>query len=167
MEYELLDTGIFDDGRYFDVEVEYAKAGPEDLLCRITVHNRGAEAAPIHVLPTLWFRNTWSWAPDDPSRRSRRVDGAHPVVRAEHARARRRSTSTPSPAPSCCSARTRRTPPACGAAETRPRYPKDGIDDHVVARRRDTVNPAGEGTKAAAHVRLVVPAGGRRRIACG
>ena len=61
MEYELLDTGIFDEDRYFDVIVEYAKDGPEDVLVRITVHNRGPEAARLRVLPTLWFRNTWSW----------------------------------------------------------------------------------------------------------
>ena len=61
-EYELLDTGAFDENRYFDVEVEHAKAGPEDILCRITVHNRSAADADLHVLPTLWFRNTWSWA---------------------------------------------------------------------------------------------------------
>jgi hypothetical protein len=61
LEYELVDTGVFDDGRYFDVEVEHAKAGPEDILCRITVHNRSADVARLHVLPTLWFRNTWSW----------------------------------------------------------------------------------------------------------
>src|ERR1700712_2811561 len=61
MEYELLDTGIFDEDRYFDVFVEYAKADPEDTLVRISVHNRGPEAAQLHVLPTLWFRNTWSW----------------------------------------------------------------------------------------------------------
>ncbi len=60
-EYELLDTGVFDDRRYFDVFVEYAKAAPEDLLVRITVANRGPDAAPLHLLPTLWFRNTWSW----------------------------------------------------------------------------------------------------------
>ena len=66
MEYELLDTGIFDDDRYFDVFVEYAKADPEDMLIRISVHNRGPEAAQIHVLPTLWFRNTWSWGDDEP-----------------------------------------------------------------------------------------------------
>ena len=64
-EYELLDTGIFDDDRYFDVFVEYAKEGPEDILVRITVHNRGPEAARLRVLPTLWFRNTWSWGEDD------------------------------------------------------------------------------------------------------
>ena len=62
-EYELLDTGVFDEGRYFDVFVEYAKAGPEDLCIRIEVFNRGPEDAAIHVLPHLWFRNTWSWGP--------------------------------------------------------------------------------------------------------
>ena len=60
-EYELIDTGIFNDNRYFDVFVEYAKEDPEDILIRVTVHNRGPEDARIHVLPTLWFRNTWSW----------------------------------------------------------------------------------------------------------
>src|SRR5437899_2955025 len=63
-EYELLDTGVFRDDRYFDVEVEYAKAAPEDLLMRVTVHNRGPEPAVLHVLPTVWFRNTWSWPPN-------------------------------------------------------------------------------------------------------
>ena len=65
MEFELLDTGVFDDDRYFDVFVEYAKAGPEDILVRISMHNRGPEAARLRVLPTLWFRNTWSWGDDD------------------------------------------------------------------------------------------------------
>src|SRR4051794_28493933 len=61
-EYELLDTGVFDEDRYFDVVVEYAKAGPEDILIEITAHNRGPDAAELHLLPQLWFRNTWSWA---------------------------------------------------------------------------------------------------------
>ena len=60
-EFELLDTGIFDDDRYFDVFVEYAKATPDDIAIRITAHNRGPEPAPLHVLPHLWFRNTWAW----------------------------------------------------------------------------------------------------------
>ena len=64
-EYELLDTGVFEDSRYFDVFVEYAKAEPEDMLIRITVHNRGPEMARLRMLPTLWFRNTWSWGEDD------------------------------------------------------------------------------------------------------
>ena len=62
LEYELMDTGVFDDGRYFDVDVEYAKNTPEDLLIRLTVHNLGSAAASLHLLPTLWFRNTWSWS---------------------------------------------------------------------------------------------------------
>src|ERR1700758_3688534 len=69
-EYELADTGVFDEGRYFDVIAEYAKAAPEDILVRITVANRGPEAATIHLLPTLWFRNTWSWG--------RTGEGYHP-----------------------------------------------------------------------------------------
>src|SRR5437868_13792361 len=63
-EFDLLATGIFDDDRYFDVFIEYAKAGPEDILMRVTVHNRGPEAATIHLLPQLWFRNAWSWKHD-------------------------------------------------------------------------------------------------------
>src|SRR6516225_10171520 len=65
-EFELIDTGVFDDDRYFDVFVEYAKAGPEDVLMLVTVHNRGPDAASVHVLPTLWFRNTWSWSAGAP-----------------------------------------------------------------------------------------------------
>src|SRR5689334_21529271 len=74
-EFELLDTGIFDQNRYFDVEVEHAKAGPEDILMRVTVHNRGPEPATIHLLPQLWFRNTWSWKPDS-ARPTLASDGA-------------------------------------------------------------------------------------------
>ena len=70
-EFELLDTGIFDDDRYFDVFIEHAKAAPEDLLMRVTVHNRGPDAAEIHLLPQLWFRNSWSWTPDSVARRFR------------------------------------------------------------------------------------------------
>jgi hypothetical protein len=82
-EYELLDTGVFDDDRYFDVFVEYAKAAPEDLLIEITVANRGPEAATLHVLPTLWFRNQWSWGGDVPRPALRQADptvivGSHP-----------------------------------------------------------------------------------------
>ena len=73
-EYELIDTGVFDDGRYFDVEVEHAKACPEDIFCRITVHNRSSQDAGLHVLPTLWFRNTWSWGDGDPKPRLARAE---------------------------------------------------------------------------------------------
>src|SRR5215204_6008460 len=84
-EYELLDTGIFDDDRYFDVFVEYAKAEPDDLLIRITAHNRGSDAAPLHLLPTLWFRNTWSWGEGEPkpvlsAASGHAVHGFHPEL---------------------------------------------------------------------------------------
>src|SRR5437867_10608086 len=82
-EFELLDTGIFDDDCYFDVFVEYAKAGPEDILMRVTAHNRGPETATIHLLPQLWFRNTWSWKPD--SKRPQLSLGKNGTVSAKHA----------------------------------------------------------------------------------
>src|SRR5450432_3711948 len=82
-EFELLDTGIFDDDRYFDVFIEYAKAAPEDLLMRVTVHNRGPDAAEIHLLPQLWFRNTWSWKLDSNKPDISRTN--HAVLTAKHA----------------------------------------------------------------------------------
>src|SRR5678815_1573013 len=81
-EYELINTGVFDQDRYFDVFVEYAKESPEDILVQITVHNRGPEAAEIHVLPTLWFRNTWSWGHDNPRPSLRAIDGEISIVQA-------------------------------------------------------------------------------------
>ena len=82
MEYELLDTGVFDDDRYFDVFLEYAKAGPDDILIKVSVHNRGPEAARLHLLPTLWFRNTWSWGDErdeaGPARGGAGADRGHP-----------------------------------------------------------------------------------------
>jgi hypothetical protein len=85
MEYELIDTGIFGDDRYFDVFVEYAKASPEDVLIRITVYNRGTEAASIHVLPTIWFRNTWSWQGGGSKPVLRSLEGeGYSVIHAHH-----------------------------------------------------------------------------------
>src|SRR5262245_59386118 len=80
-EYELLDTGIFDDDRYFDVFVEYAKDRPDDIVIRFTVVNRGPESARLHLLPTLWFRNTWSWGKGGPKPSLREVGGR---IRASH-----------------------------------------------------------------------------------
>jgi hypothetical protein len=145
-EYELVDTGVFDEGHYFDVEVEHAKAGPEDILCRITVHNRSSRDAALHVLPTLWFRNTWSWRADEPKPRIARVESAHPVVRADHHKV------------GVCENETNMAR-VFGAEPATP-FPKDGIGDHLL-HGADTVNPAGQGTKAAAHARLAVPAGGQ------
>src|SRR5215469_4681417 len=85
-EYELMDTGVFNDDRYFDVFVEYAKAGPEDIFIRITVANRGPDAADLHLLPTLWFRNTWSWWPEPPKPSLREAQGSagSRVIQASH-----------------------------------------------------------------------------------
>ena len=80
-EYELLDTGVFDGDRYFDVELEYAKAGPDDILVRITVQNRGPEDARLELLPTLWFRNTWSWKAGQSKPSLRQTDG---TIHASH-----------------------------------------------------------------------------------
>ena len=157
-EYELVDTGIFDNGRYFDVEVEYAKVAPEDTLCRITVHNRGPDSAALHVLPTLWFRNTWSWANGVPRPRVSRVPSAHPSVRAEHHELGTFYLYAAHEADLLFCENETNAPRIWGTDATT-RFPKDGIGEHVL-RGAHTVNPAGEGTKVAAHVRLEVPAGG-------
>ena len=116
-EYELLDTGVFDEDRYFDVVVEYAKAAHDDILMRVTAHNRGPDAATLHLLPTLWFRNTWSWGGRAVAQAARSAGAVarHPEL-GEWRFADRRA--------SCCSARTRRR-----AVRRR------AINDHVVARR--------------------------------
>jgi hypothetical protein len=159
LEYELTDTGVFDDGHYFDVEVEHAKAGPEDILCRVTVHNRSSRDAALHVLPTLWFRNTWSWRADEPKPRMARVESAHPVVRADHHKVGVFYLyAEPDAALLFCENETNM--PRVFGAESATQFPKDGIGDHLL-HGADTVNPAGEGTKAAAHARLAIPAGGQ------
>ena len=162
MEYELIDTGIFDDDRYFDVEVEHAKAGPEDILCRITAHNRSPADAALHVLPTLWFRNTWSWRTGESRPRIARVESAHPAVRAEHHKVGVFYLYAEPEATLLFCENETNTARVFGT-EPATRFPKDGIANHVL-HGTDTVNPDGEGTKAAAHVRLVVPAGGQAAV---
>jgi hypothetical protein len=160
-EYELIDTGVFDQDRYFDVFVEYAKADAEDLLMQVTVCNRGPETAPLHVLPTVWFRNTWSWNGDA------RKGGLHArppaagsaVVQADTVRYGRRwlyFDGTPALLFTDNETNTRRL---FGFDSGMP-YAKDGINDCVVQGQRSAVNPAGTGTKAAAHYVADIPAGG-------
>jgi hypothetical protein len=158
MEYELLDTGAFDDDRYFDVVVEHVKAAPDDLVCRITVLNRGPEAAPIHVLPTLWFRNTWSWAPFEPRPTLERAESAHATVRAEHHELGVWWLQAQDCELLFCDNDTN-TERLWDRPNEQP-YPKDAIDSFVVHGQTDAVNPAGHGTKVAAHRRFDVPAGG-------
>jgi hypothetical protein len=157
-EYELLDTGIFDDDRYFDVEVTYAKAAVGDLLCRIVVHNRGPDDAPLHLLPTLWFRNTWTFHPHEPKPSLTAIAGDNPVVRAEHHELGTWHLHAPAGAELLCCDNESNAARLWGEADSPP-FPKDGIADHLL-HGTPTVNPAGTGTKAAAHVRLMVPGGG-------
>jgi hypothetical protein len=153
-EFELLDTGIFDDNRYFGITVEYAKAGADDICMRLTVRNAGPEAAPLHVLPTLWFRNTWSWELDGqrPSitAQEKSLVASHPTLGA-YALA-----GDGSPELLFCDNDSNST--LLWGVETGAAYPKDGINDHVVGGAA-TVNPAGVGTKSALWYQLEVPAG--------
>jgi Mannosylglycerate hydrolase MGH1-like glycoside hydrolase domain len=161
-EYELLDTGIFDEKKYFDVEIEYAKASPEDIICRVTAHNRAADDAVLHVLPTLWFRNDWSWPEGGSKPRLARAQSACPAIRAEHDKLGVYYLyAGPDASLLFCENETN-TARVFGAEPDTP-FPKDGINDHIV-RGAFTVNPDGEGTKAAAHVKLTVPGGGQATV---
>ena len=160
-EYELLDTGAFDDDRYWIVEVDYVKADPLDLLMVVRVTNAGPAADTLHVLPTVWFRNTWSWDVDAPKpglRAARRRRGRdRPSV------PRRRCGWSPAPARTArrrprCSARTRPTSSASTASAATTPYPKDGINDHVVHGRGH-----GEPRSAGDEGGLLAPAGRRAR----
>jgi hypothetical protein len=160
-EYELLDTGIFDSGRYFDVEVEYAKAAPEDILLEVTVHNRGPDAAALHVLPTLWFRHTWSWAggTERPIMRVITDTGGRSAVQAEHGELGTRWLLADGPVPVLVTGNETNNERVFGTPNES-RYVKDGIDRAVVGGDASAVNPDGTGTKAALHHVLTVPAGG-------
>ncbi|HLL93865.1 MAG TPA: hypothetical protein VK404_02730 [Spirosoma sp.] len=163
-EFELLDTGIFDEDRYFDVYVEYAKAGPQDILMKVTVHNRAQpeqnpEPATLHLLPTLWFRNTWHWGDDTdgvPRQRPalvRQPDGT--VIAEGSALGQYVCQADGQPAWLFCENETNKS-----RFNNHPdsRYPKDGINDYLL-HGADTINPATMGTKAAAHYALTLEAG--------
>jgi hypothetical protein len=160
-EYELLDTGVFNDDRYFDVFVEYAKGGPDDVCIRITAHNRGPEGAHLRVLPTLWYRNEWSWGDDEPKPSLREArpgviqaahqqlgeywlycDGSPELLFTENESNAQRLWGQPNPTP----------------------YVKDAFHNYVIGNNREAVNPAHVGTKAAAHYVLDVPAGSSKSV---
>jgi hypothetical protein len=159
LEYELIDTGIFDGNRYFDVFVEYAKDSPEDVLIRITVHNRGSEDASLHVLPTLWFRNTWSWNGDHERPSVHQIDAGS--IAAVHRDLGERFFHAEG-APEWLFTENETNLERFGAGPNRTPYVKDGIGNSVIHGRHEAVNPGKIGTKAAAHYRLTVPAGGSR-----
>ena len=161
LEFELLDTGVFDDDRYWDVFVEYAKIAPDDLLWQVTVHNRGPEAATIHLLPQIWYRNRWSWS----------GKGTKPVLRttAEGLIAAQHQGlgdyflyCQGGPELLFCENETngQRLWGLNGEAG----YYKDAFHDYLIHGRREAVNPQRVGTKAAAHYSLSVPAGGQASV---
>jgi len=158
MEYELIDTGVFDDDRYFDVFVEYAKDSPEDLLIQISIYNRGPEAAPLHVLPTLWFRNTWSWSKTPGSKPTlAQRDGQ--TVSVSHPGLGDRYFSCDRVVPWLFTENETNTERLFNVPNRSP-YVKDGIDACIVHGRASAVNPGQTGTKVAAHYDLTVPPGG-------
>src|ERR1700712_2963360 len=154
-EYELINTGIFAENRYFDVSVEYAKAAPDGILMRVTIVNRGAAAAPLTVLPQLWSRNTWSWREGAPRPLLRSADEAT----VEATRADRPTLQFQPLQPAeflfCENETNGQRLFDWGEAH----HPKDAINDDVVAGRRDRVNPLKEGTKCAALSRHVIAGG--------
>ncbi len=159
-EYELIDTGVFDDDRYFDLFVEYAKASPEECFIRITVANRGPETATIHLLPTLWFRNTWRWWPGPSKPRLAAVEGPSgaSTVAASHPELGDRWLYCDGAPPLLFTENETNTERLFDTPNASP-YVKDAFDAFVVHGRPDAVNPAKVGTKVAAHYRLEVGAG--------
>jgi hypothetical protein len=159
-EYELIDTGVFDADRYFDVVVEYAKAAPDDVLVRITATNRGPDAAELHLLPTLWYRNTWSWdlpAPERPTLRAG-VAGGPTVIEGEHASLGARWLYCEGAPELLFTENDTNAQRLYHLANPKP-WVKDSINDYVVAGKEDAVNPERVGTKAAALYRLKLDPG--------
>ncbi len=164
-EFELIDTGAFDEDKYWRIVVDYAKAGPRDLCVRVEIHNAGPEAAELHVLPTLWFRNRWSWGDGDPRPSIKAVsDGLNATAIAEDAVIGRwRLTAGPDPTgrvPELLFCENETNMARLFGVAARTPFPKDGVNDHVVA-GASTVNPAQVGTKMACWHRVTVAPGGR------
>jgi len=158
LEYELIDTGVFEGDRYFDVFVEYAKASPEDLLVEITVCNRGPEPSTLHVLPTVWFRNTWSWGDNGarpslaqaPASQGRAIAITHPELGARLLRC--------DGDPELLFTENETNTERLFQVQNPTPYVKDGINDYLVHGRAEAVNPAKTGTKASAHYAVTVGA---------
>jgi hypothetical protein len=164
-EYELLDTGIFDEDRYFDVFVEYAKAEPEDILIRITVDNRGPDPAEIHLLPTLWFRNTWSWGREEekPELSVAAAGTDVRVVAARHRLLGERFLYCEGLGDLLFTENETNTRRAFNRPSDQ-LYSKDGIIQAIVHGNKNAINPQLRGTKASAHYRVTVGAGERQTV---
>ena len=166
MEYELLDTGVFNGDRYFDVFVEYAKDGPEDILVRITVANRGPEAAELHVLPTLWFRNNWaSWiaesnrTPKKPNLKQIVATTGTSAIAATHPLLGEFILSCEGEVPLLFTENETNHERLFPGQKNESPFVKDGINDCVVQGNKNAVNPGKQGTKVAADYRVTIDAG--------
>lgn len=159
-EFELLDTGVFGENRYFDVFVEYAKGTAEDILVRITAYNRGPDSAELHLLPTLWFRNTWSWGYDGKRPLLQRASSMKGVdaVEIHHEMYGKRWLLCDRPGALLFTENETNTEQLWGVPNRTP-YVKDAINECVVHGKKDAVNPAGMGTKVAALYRAQIGAG--------
>jgi hypothetical protein len=160
-EFELIDTGIFKDNAYFDVFIEYAKAAPEDLLIQFTVHNRGSQAAALHVLPTLWFRNTWAWGYDG-DQPFMTMTGRNSIL-IEHKILGQYELYCED-APEILFTDNETNYPRLYNFNDGKRFYKDGINDYLVQQHEAAVNRENNGTKAAANYEMTIPAGGSRSI---
>ena len=166
MEYELLDTGVFNEDRYFDVFIEYAKDGPDDILVKITAINRGPEASKLHLLPTLWFRNDWSqWiaqsnrATEKPSLRQIKTPAGVTAVSATHPLLGEYILSCDGDVPLLFTENETNHERLFPTEKNESAHVKDGINDFVVNGDKSTVNPEMQGTKVAAHFQGDVGAG--------
>ena len=164
-EYELLDTGVFDQDRYFDVFVEYAKASPEDILIRCTIHNRGPDPATLDLLPRLWFRNEWSWHTDAKRPMLAQVADRHRegIVRADHPSLGTRYLYCDEHAPLLFTENETNMQRIFGTPNHSP-YVKDGINNYIVGGQEGAVNPKRTGTIVAAHYRLTIDPGESRVV---
>jgi hypothetical protein len=169
-EYELIDTGVFDDNRYFDIFIEYAKASAEDILIRLTVINRGPDTAELDLLPTLWFRNTWSWQLNSPRpilshyrQQTPSTPYAYTVIKAEQDYYGQRWLYCEGTPTLLFTENETNLQRLYGVPNASP-YVKDSIEAYIVHGRQEAVNPAEVGTKVAAHYHLTLAAGETRRI---
>ncbi|MFB2897244.1 glucosidase [Aerosakkonemataceae cyanobacterium BLCC-F50] len=158
LEFELLDTGVFDENRYFDVFVEYAKQSPEDILIKITIFNRGLETKTLHLLPTLWFRNTWSWNGDENKPTLQAVNNENSTIIASHPTLGKYQLSCFGKPELLFTENETNNERVFGTPNASP-YVKDGINNYIVEGCKDAVNPAKIGTKSAAHYLLTIAAG--------
>ena len=159
LEFELINTGVFDDNRYFDVFIEYAKAGADDILVRIEAINRGAEPAELHLLPTLWFRNTWSWGLDERKPRLRRDDSVEiATIKADHYYYGSRWLYCEG-SPQLLFTENETNKSKLFNSENESPYVKDGINDYIVHGVKAAVNSAASGTKGSAHYRATLAPG--------